>query len=925
VMVGDRASSLTDMQRKAIEFNQRYEAGEIAKPKYSLVDTEKEELGRAMTPEEFARKFPDKAKGFGIKASQSPQTETLFPKYEPKRLSKEPKTQVLQNFQVGQEVVSTGSKGFQYRVTDVKDGQVTFENYQGESKTFPVEFASKGVVPVDYRQPLILGGYLDKSQMTSKEAIAPLPKDAFPVPAKQVYFQPASKVSPNERYLQNKGYKVEYNDPISGVMDLKPPDKLSVNGKTLNFNEYRAKSTEWRRNALAATEPLRSLDYQIPLADKKTRTALEQALFEANQSLPPAPVKADFIVDAPLQKVKEFLSRGSKPYVPESMSNADSLKQAMSQAEALGDVESQMNISKQLEKVQSKRVVKKASGGGFGKAKQAIAQTVQNAAEVVLDAVYQPSKSQPKQSNFIAESTVEAAAKSSGATTAQVKAQIASQRASGNAPDLNVATEAIKQKRSLQGVTLPDPVMQLSGLTESKSFNNEVGKQAAFERSNLAFEQNIPKTRSLKQLQQPIAKSVPSNALQAFEGTNAAFTKNTAKPKAAIASDVPISAPVTVPSQSNLQKAKKFGGQAGDIAIRGFNIGTDVQQGAETFNAAVQRGESGGLALTRAGTSVGSAYGVTALVNALPLPAPLKLIGTLGGSLLAAAGADKAIDLAVGRDEAKEQKYAKDLSKIGLAADTDSELLQPFGKASDAQNYKVAGLTMNNQAFGNSLANVATLGVSSWAPALGRSLAELTNKGSIENARYQSERETSIKAGMDAKSKRSIAYEDRGNGVTAAYGRDRGYTATESRVLALQNLANESGYETARTGKFNSKTLDALEKLGYSQQQITEYIQGKTKAIGAPRAIKTNQEQAKEQFALRSKLGKPQVTSQQLSQALSDERKAQGLKGGQMLNQGQIDQVFSSLAGRSLTSLRNSVKVGGAMTQSSLRLGAGIK
>jgi len=159
---------------------------------------------------------------------------------------------------------------------------------------------------------------------------------------------------------------------------------------------------------------------------------------------------------------------------------------------------------------------------------------------------------------------------------------------------------------------------------------------------------------------------------------------------------------------------------------------------------------------------------------------------------------------------------------------------------------------------------------------------------------------------MDAKAKKSIAYETRDDGVTVGYNRDRGYSGTESRILALQNLANEHGYEVSRTGKFNGKTLDALEKLGYSQSQISAYIQGKTDVIGKPPAPKSNQEQAKEAFALRGKLGKPKVTSGELSAALSAERKKQGLKGGEMLNQGTVDSVFQSMSGRSLTSLRNS-------------------
>jgi hypothetical protein len=212
------------------------------------------------------------------------------------------------------------------------------------------------------------------------------------------------------------------------------------------------------------------------------------------------------------------------------------------------------------------------------------------------------------------------------------------------------------------------------------------------------------------------------------------------------------------------------------------------------------------------------------------------------------------------------------------------------------------------------------------APALGRSLAELSNKQSIENARYLGERDTSIKAGMDAKSNRSIAYEDRGNGVTVGYGRNKGYNATESRVLALQNLANEHGYEVPRTGRFESKTLDALEKLGYSQSQITNYIQGKTNVIGKPPEPKSNQQQAKDAFALRAKLGKS-PTSAELSQALSQERKKQGLKGGEMLSNDAVSGVYSDLAGgagRTLSELRGN-KVGGVATRSALRLGAGIR
>ena len=148
----------------------------------------------------------------------------------------------------------------------------------------------------------------------------------------------------------------------------------------------------------------------------------------------------------------------------------------------------------------------------------------------------------------------------------------------------------------------------------------------------------------------------------------------------------------------------------------------------------------------------------------------------------------------------------------------------------------------------------------------------------------------------------STVYRDRGDGVTEAIGRRRAFSDTESRILALQNLANESGYEVPRTGKFDPKLSEALEKLGYGDRQIGDYIQGRTKTIGSPSAKQTNQQQAKEQFALRSKLGK--VTSQQMTEALSAERKRQGLKGDQKLDQGTVDSVFSSLAGRSLSQMQ---------------------
>lgn len=503
---------------------------------------------------------------------------------------------------------------------------------------------------------------------------------------------------------------------------------------------------------------------------------------------------------------------------------------------------------------------------GFGKSqpKSAIAQATQaikNAGEIVLDALYQPSAanpsraSSPKQSNFIAESTVEAAAKSSGASTAQIKAELANQRASGETPNLTKATEAIAQKSTRTNELAPRSLAEMQ--SQSKALSTRV-----------------------------LSRQQPDGM-------------------------------IATPSQGMIDAAMKQQNRfnLGDrIGASGLGLVMDTAQAANVLTESASRGENANVALTRAGVSVGAGYAATGLASFIPNPY-LRTAAQLGGGIAAVVGADKAIDQVVGRDSAREEKFAKDLSKLDLQATKESEQWKPF-----ADNNLLG-------AYGNSFVNQLQQNVD-YRPAA-RSLANLANKDAIENARYSSERTESIEANqqlgaggrkMTRESGKSIAWRDLGNGQTEAIMRDRGLTSQESRILAMQNLANESGYEVPRTGKLDTKTVDALKKLGYSTGQISEYIHGKSMTIGKPNQV-TPDKVAAARIALARSRGE-QVTSSQLSAALSAERKAQGLKAGQTLDQGTVNSVFQSLAGRSLASMQ---KVGGAKTQSALRMGAGLR
>jgi hypothetical protein len=625
---------------------------------------------------------------------------------------------------------------------------------------------------------------------------------------------------------KGSGKPPKYVEPSRFATDSKTGDRFDM-------QSLREANTEWRRLTGEASKPLReAYDQAIKSGDREMQKAAIEAMDELKSNLPPAPVKADYL--APLDKPvkigdRKVLDMGA---MSESAMDVKRSQRVQSDApmtgyqrkfglldEATGQiVKPKSGFMQLVDNVTESLFQPKKSSGGFGKSAQLV-----------------PRSAQPAKNNFIAESAIEITAKSSGATTSQVKAQIANQRSAGIAPDLNLATEAIKQKRSLQGVTLPNPVMQLSGLTESKPFNYEL----------------------------PAADFVPLKNLDKV--------------------DPRITSAKAIGDRVNKTLTKQYG----RTGIAPF---MDTAQAAQVLTESVSRGDNAPTALSRAGLSVGAGYLATGLASFIPntyVRTAAQLIGGIG----AVNGTDKAIDQVVGRNEAKEQKYAKDLSRLDLQTTDEKQQWKPF-----ANDSSIAA------AYGNSLAAQFQSNLD-YRPAA-RSLANLTNRDAIENARYQSERDTSIKAGMDAKSNKSIAFEDRGDGTTVGYIRNRGYNATESRVLALQNLANEHGYETPRTGKFDGKTLEALEKLGYSQAQITEYLQGKSdKAIGKPRQVENARSAIRQALANRSG---EKVTSQQLSAALSAQRKAEGLKFGESLSESAVAGAFQSLAGKSLTELRQS-------------------
>jgi len=628
----------------------------------------------------------------------------------------------------------------------------------------------------------------------------------------------------------------------------KPPkivkaDRIVIDKQTgdrIDMDAYRKASKEWRQSTAAETAPLReAYDQAVKSGDKELQKAALEAIAETEARLPKAPMRSDFAID--------------KPAAP------------------------------------------KKSSGGFNR----------------------PAQSIQRQSTFIAESAVEAAAKSSGATTGQVKAQIASQRATGQAPDLDRAVEAIAPAAKPMSLAERMAVMRESAPQPS---NNATPKTTRLQSSSMDadldkaiadIEARNPSARYFK-AKDTFSASKPSvpglgDAIARIDSTNPNLNA-IGQPRDATGLDRAIANieaknPRDTFDGRSLRDIKSATAQrVGDrvdfgdrIGASGLGILMDTAQAAQVLTESASRGEKAPVALTRAGLSVGAGYATTALASYIPNPY-LRTAAQIGGGIAAVVGADKAIDQVVGRDAAREDKFAKDLSKLDLNPTKEADQWKPFANDSNVL-----------AAYGNSLTAQIQSNLD-YRPAA-RSLANLANSQSIDNARYASERGQSIDLNQQVGAGRkqmtgqsSTVYRDRGDGVTEAIGRRRAFSDVESRVLALQNLANESGYEVPRTGKFDPKLSEALEKLGYSDRQIGDYIQGRSKTIGSPAAKQSNQQQAKQQFALRSKLGK--VTSSQMSEALSAERKRQGLKGNQKLDQGTVDSVFSSLAGRSLSQMQ---------------------
>lgn len=867
---------------------------------------------RELTREEFAKKFPDKLEPIAeINPRQS--TGAIF-EPEPKS-SNAPRT-----------------------LAELQQKAAEF-NQQYELGAIPKQTYSGKRAPVAVMSPEQAAANMGMTLQEYRESQAAIEK-AFP--PKQAPVSAGSKKPP------------KYVEPARFATDPKTGDRYDM-------QSYREANKEWRRTLDAETAPLRqAYDDAVRAGDREMQSAITSAIAETEARLPKAPAKADFI--APLEKPVKIGDR--KAF------NMGAMSEDAIQARRSARVQDNAPVTGYERKFgilneQTGEIVKpKASGGGFGKAKSAI----QNIGEVILDTLYRPSarspQIQPKQGNFIPEASVEAAAKSTGATASQVKAQIANQRASGQAPDLNLATEAAKPREvnrlyNVAETATAKPVPS-SAWENAPAWRSPTTVQA-FEGSNAAFLRNISQP-NLSIPDAPIrqaetnrlwtpsevkgeSRSLPANTIQAFEGSNAAFMRNIALAKLTDAPDIPLPARLSVPEpkvNTNLWRSVNAPitgrtGKIGDRALKTFGVAADATQAAQAFTQSVGRGESGQLATTRAAGAVGayylgsSAVGATASLYSLsslsklaPLPAPFKAGLMLAGGIASAMGADEVISNVVGVDKARQDKYQKDMSRLGLSVNSESEMYQPFGKAEpdrQTNNFAKTGEYVRGAA---NLAVDSTIGLpEKIGKGVGRSLAELTERKSIDTARYLGDRSDSIQAGYQAKSNRSLSEQDE-SGTSII--RSKGYTRTESRILALQNLANEHGYEIARNGKYSPKLNEALEKLGYSDQQVGDFITGKTAVIGKPPAPKSNQQQAKEQFAMRANLDK-KPTSAELSQALSVERKQQGLKYGEMLSDSAVAGVYSGLssgAGRTLSELRGKT-VGGAKTQSALRLGVGIR
>lgn len=334
------------------------------------------------------------------------------------------------------------------------------------------------------------------------------------------------------------------------------------------------------------------------------------------------------------------------------------------------------------------------------------------------------------------------------------------------------------------------------------------------------------------------------------------------------------------PRTSRDRLAQTLKSNASHINQLGGDIGLEALQGADYAAKSLRRGENVETAIARAVTASATSIGASKLVAAslakAPLPGIVKVGAQFVGAALAAYGADELISKAIGFDPERAAQYQ-------------SREMRALGETEDDRNKYSFQYVYNRATEGNQIADtvrpatdIAGSIIDSFNPVhiaknLGESLANYTNRDSIERASYAQQRGDSLDAGRKIK---PVAGED---------------NFKRSRILALQNLANELGVDVPRTGdRLDIKTHEALQAKGYTQAQISAYLQGKTKSLGAP-GNAGRFKQALESGYRRSQ-GKP-VTSSDLSAALSAERKAQGLKSGQKLSGAQVQGVFSGLAG----------------------------
>lgn len=339
------------------------------------------------------------------------------------------------------------------------------------------------------------------------------------------------------------------------------------------------------------------------------------------------------------------------------------------------------------------------------------------------------------------------------------------------------------------------------------------------------------------------------------------------------------------PEMMRDRTVRNLKGKAGHINQIGGEIGLEVLQGADYAAKSLRRGENIETAIARAGTASATSLGASRIIGAslakAPLPGIVKVGAQFVGAGLAAFGADEVISKAIGFDAEKAQRYQE-------------REMRALGETESDRNKYSFQYVYNQATEGNQIANtirpvtdIAGSIIDSFNPVhiaknLGESLANYANRDSIAQSMYLNQRSDSMDAARVLKAEK---------------GADN---FSRSRSLALQNLVNESGESVQRSGRFDGDTYDALRKKGYSQQQIQDYLRGKSKVLGRP--VDRDRNLVAVKNALLRSQGRevytPSVTGQTLSAALSEVRKSANLKPGQRLSEQQVQGVFAGLAGK---------------------------